>query len=484
MLRYGYKKILRPLVEDLKKLETDDGVKIKLADGTWLTLRAVLCHVLGDTLAMHEIFELMGPGATLFCRACYANRKELRSGKLGDLFPHRTKESVQRDLEAVQQGIMQPRDCGILRECALHELKHFHLAVNNTFDPMHDLLEGVVKLIIKLILNVLVNVQKIITEDELNKIVAEFDYGIVECRDKPSVNFKAAKLKARGSIISQSAAQTWLLLRAFPFMFNQFLQSNPRMIAIISCLLKITYYSFSNKLRNVHIDDLDLQICRFHELFSACFPNTSPINKIHHISHYPEAIRKDGPVALYSCMLFENKFRESKALSKTCGNFNNFTYSLTKRLNLRQVRSILNYNYSLDKLDIISSQVVRKEFLEFSTTSTLFDDLPESVAHISHCKINSTSFRPGVVCRYILDDAFVYGIIRIIIALDHGVIFIIESLECEEFAVDFNALKVKKTGIISRIEPARLLTRKTYSLWTILGDPTEELYFSLKYNDW
>lgn len=357
--------------------------------------------MLGDTLAMHEVFELTGPGSTLFCRACYANRHELRAGKFGDHYPHRTIASVQQDLDAVKQRSKAPKDCGIVKECALHELKYFHIAINNTFDPMHDLLEGVVKVILKLILNAMVNTKKVLTVDNLNRIISEFDYGITESRDKPSPSFNAAKLKNRTSVINQSAAQIWLLLRAFPFMFSQFLEFNPRLLTIISCLLKITYYAFSNKLDNEQIDDLEIQIGRLYGLYLTCFPEKPPINKLHHLCHYPELIRKDGPTVMYSCMLFENKFRESKALAKTCSNFNNFTYSVTKRLNLRQVRCILNHKYSLGEVEIIASKCVRKELVDLAT---LFDDLPDSVEHISHCKIENTSFRPGVVCRLVVQD--------------------------------------------------------------------------------
>lgn len=481
--RYGFKKILRPLIDDLKRLERDDGVQMMLNDGSCFTLRAVLCHVLGDSLAMHDIFELTGTGSTLFCRACYANRNMMKTGMIGDHFRHRSRESSQQDLDAMKQGIKLPKDCGIIRECSLHELKYFHLAVNNTFDPMHDLLEGIVKLVIQLILNVLVNDRNVLTEDNLNQIITDFKYGITESRDKPSANFKAAKLKQANSI-NQSAAQTWLLLRAFPFMFNQFLQFNPLLIDIVSCVLKITYYTFSNKLTNDHVDDLDSQITRFYDLFLTCFPEKSPTNKLHHISHYPETIHTEGPVALFSCMLFENKFRESKQISKTCGNFNNFTYSLTKRLNLRQIRSILNYDYSLGRLEIISSKVVRKELLKVEAPTALLDGLPESIENVNHCKIDNTSFRPGVICRYVLNEALVYGTVKFIVAVGHDVFFFIQSVECVEFSETLNAYKIKDTGIMERIVHTRLLTRKTYSVWTNSGDPSEGLYISLKYNDW
>lgn len=55
-----------------------------------------------------------------------------------------------------------------------------------------------------------VNAAKTLTETMLNKIVADFDYGVAERNEKPSSNFKALKLRQNSTVISQSAAQTWL----------------------------------------------------------------------------------------------------------------------------------------------------------------------------------------------------------------------------------------------------------------------------------
>lgn len=472
---------MRPLIDDLQKLESDEGVPLKLEDGRCIVLRAVLCHVLGDTLAMHDMFELMSPAAKLFCRACYANRDELRAGTLGDRFPHRDRNSIQQDLDAVKQGTKLPKDCGIKKESALAALKYFHITDNNTFDAMHDLLEGVVKMIIKAILNELVNERKSLTDDELNEIITEFEYGIAESRDKPSANFNAKILRSRGNSINQSAAQTWLLLRAFPFMFNQYLTYNTNFSALISCLLKVTYYALSTKLDYGQIADLDAQIGRFYDLYLTCFPNNSRMNKLHHLSHYAESIRKNGPIVLHSCMLFENKFRESKALTKTCGNFNNLSYSMTKRLNLRQVRTILHHNYTIGNVSIISSKVVRKEELDFSTT--LLRDFPESMNCIIHCKINNTSFRPELVCRFIVQECQMYGKIKIIVADGQDVRFVMQGIALQ-YSDTLNSHKVIEKGNIFLVKADQLFTKKTYSLWKQLGDPSEDSYFSLKYNDW
>ncbi|XP_058448992.1 uncharacterized protein LOC131428951 [Malaya genurostris] len=68
-----------------------------------------------------------------------------------------------------------------------------------TFDPMHDLLEGVVSMCLKRILNDMVNGIKIITDVEVNERILRFDYGTAEKKDKPCGNFKSQTLKTKNN---------------------------------------------------------------------------------------------------------------------------------------------------------------------------------------------------------------------------------------------------------------------------------------------
>nr|XP_029711652.1 uncharacterized protein LOC115256818 [Aedes albopictus] len=146
--KYGYRKVFQPLIEDLLKLESKEGVKLKTAAGIY-TLRATLVNALGDTLAVHELYGLLGPSANYFCRSCMITRRDLHNGNFGDNFPHRTVQSVQIDLETIQQNEKLISQCGIKEECVLHELGYFRWPNNHVFDPMHDLFEGILPMIIK-----------------------------------------------------------------------------------------------------------------------------------------------------------------------------------------------------------------------------------------------------------------------------------------------------------------------------------------------
>lgn len=105
--KYGYKKVLQPLIEELKVLESDDGYSVKM-DPTQI-LRAVLVNVVGDTAALHEVFEIMGPQSTLFCRICYIARSDLHAGQFGNMYHHRSSGTIAADLQAVRSKKKQHR---------------------------------------------------------------------------------------------------------------------------------------------------------------------------------------------------------------------------------------------------------------------------------------------------------------------------------------------------------------------------------------
>lgn len=74
--KYGFSAILKPFMDDLKKLESDEGLLINI-NGTNFLLRASIAMVCADGLAAHALFGLLSPSAKHFCRLCLISREEL-----------------------------------------------------------------------------------------------------------------------------------------------------------------------------------------------------------------------------------------------------------------------------------------------------------------------------------------------------------------------------------------------------------------------
>lgn len=459
-------------------LESESGVVVKINENESYTLRATVVHVLGDTAAFHELFELMPAQSNIFCRACYISRSIMHSGNFGVYYPMRTHESVNNDLMELRNGQTTPAKCGIIRAPVLHCLRQFHFADNLSFDPMHDVLEGVVSMVLKKLLHNFVNVKKLISDNKLNDRIECFDYGSAESRDKPCGNFTCKALKSKGNSLSQSASQIWLLLRAFNFIFADILDRDS--IEIVSCLLKITFYVFSNILTNDMINDLQLTIEHFYQFFKKCFPFDKPINKVHHLSHYPMVIRQSGPIANMACLQFEGKYKELKSLTKTCGNFKNLTHSLAKRINLKQTASIIEHNYEINRITVKSSTITQKQFLE---CPLLLFDLPNEMENVNCMIIDGVTFRSGLVVKYETYNGQNYGILNNILKIQKEFICIIQVLNVIELCDSIFSYKTEITNKVIRTSMDKISSKKCYSLWRFHNANDDYYYISLKYND-
>lgn len=161
---------------------------------------------------------------------------------------------------------------------------------------------------------------------------------------------------------------------------------------------------------------------------------------MHHLVHNAAIIQKEGPVVNFSCMLFEGKFKETKRQSKTCNNLINLSLSL---FNLRQVHAILNHNYEIDTVTMISSVSIPKVSSDYALV--LFD-FPDSVTLVRHMKINGTSFRQDSILRYKMCDSMFYGQTKQIICSNDKFAYLIEELNCEAFYEDYNSFANRQNG--------------------------------------
>lgn len=67
-----------------------------------INLHATITAFCGDTLAVHEVFNMLGPKANKFCRMCLYSREDLLAGRtrLGN---ERTEEVFNEHLEYLRR---------------------------------------------------------------------------------------------------------------------------------------------------------------------------------------------------------------------------------------------------------------------------------------------------------------------------------------------------------------------------------------------
>lgn len=342
---------------------------------------------------------------------------------------------------------------------------------------MHDILEGVAHQIVKMILNVYIRDKKYFDCATWNSRIKDFDYGSTEVRDKPSANLTVQKLSEKGNRIKQTAAQTWLLIRVFPFIVNKLIPDNEIHFKMIAMLQAITYVAFSTIITHEMIDRMDQNIQALQQTFKQLFPHKVPINKFHHLSHYAYNARASSVPNDFSCMRFEALNKLPKSQMRNAQNFRNVSKSLAKRLNLKQVAAIVNRTFC-QRVDVLSESIMPKDEI---ADKDLLQHFPCNISNIKHVVIDGIHFQPGVIVKYDdEEDKQQYAMILMIIQSD-TFYFIVEQMTTICFEEKFNSYKLQNSSTHVLLPEDRVYKRKTYSLWSPYSSNSN--YISQQYYD-
>ena len=184
---------------------------------------------------------------------------------------------------------------------------------------MHDLLEGIVPLVVIATIKSLLKIrQHGFKLAELNKMIANFKYGLNEIRDRPS-EITVSQLK-NGSF-RQTSSQTWLLLILLPLMLAKRIRDFQfsKLWLTFKKLLLISQLVFSDSMTDYELLKLRTTIHEFLESIKNLRLSITP--KMHNLIHYLHYVTLLGPLKQYWCMRFEGKHSYFKTLVRTSGNF-------------------------------------------------------------------------------------------------------------------------------------------------------------------
>ncbi|KAK3913146.1 INO80 complex subunit 1 [Frankliniella fusca] len=380
----GIDVLLDSLFQELEQLQSEEGVPI-MKCGEPFTLRAILVNCMGDAAAAHEMLGLLPPAANCFCWLCTVNRQDLHS----NIFARgekRTSELHNSHLQAIERlGPPAQKYYGIERQSTLiTSSKHAEFPQAFIRDCMHDILKGIGPMELKLSLHEYVAKKKYFDSDFVNARLGSFIYGPADSKNKPSANFSDKSLSVITSYgLRQSAAQTWLLIQVFPFLFGSKVPDGDPHMRLIVLLKRMCEIIFSPVFSPHDIETLENLIFQHHSLFSLLYPPTQgnveegagssennaeyvedggseeeddsevddpgiertqpvkqnvaiqkkkkvvrPINKHHHILEYPDIMREFGPIVHYWCMRMEGKFALPERYASICGNFKDLPSTL------------------------------------------------------------------------------------------------------------------------------------------------------------
>ncbi|XP_067676249.1 uncharacterized protein [Haliotis asinina] len=186
--KFGFEPLLKDFVSSMKKLH--GGYELMIDGKSELFYGTLLC-VVGDTPAAQMLGGFKeGVGfAEKPCRTCEISRDDLsRSEAL--TFPLRS-ELEHRDrcenLSSLSRASQQywSKKYGVVSASFLLDIPDFTVTKCILHDPMHVLLEGIVKMELQLLLEHFIDKQKYFTLKDMNRVILNFDYGPDRMQDKP-----------------------------------------------------------------------------------------------------------------------------------------------------------------------------------------------------------------------------------------------------------------------------------------------------------
>lgn len=381
----GYNYVAELIVKEIAEIEKNG---IKIGDRF---VRGSLINVAGDNLGINSVFGFTECFvANYYCRMCECHKTECQSMTKANKKMYRTVASYQKYLK-IAENPKKKLDLtvtkGIRRKCKFNDLKFFHTAKNWYVDCMHDCLEGTIIYNLHDFFKILIE-KKILTADEIQRRVRDFNYSPSFRKDKPSlINLDKHNL-------NQNASQLYCLFMNLPFIFSDVKESFGKYYEPVMYLQKCLRIIFSKEITENDLKDLEnfihLHLSSVIEVYGRTLTA-----KHHFLLHYPDVIRKMGPVIHFWSMRIEAKHKFFTDTMRKKKNFKNPTKTMAS-----------HHQYSMCKAPHIVNEIkVSNKSSQFSNTmqfekyeglikSSLGEDVSSIRVH-KFAKYNSIEYREG-----------------------------------------------------------------------------------------
>ena len=482
--KYGYDKILRPVVIALQELESDEGVMVNNG-GSDVTVRAALVLVSADNLGFNSLFGFCESfTATRFCRFCESTRDEADVTYDDVNMALRSKTTYDMAVAAASSSVYDARQTGIKRGCLLNDLKYFHVTANFVVDGMHDVLEGIAPFQIGLIL-VELSSRGYLTVEDLNRSITFFNYSLADKNSRPPTLTALHCLK-------MSASEMWCFMRNLPLMIGVCVPRGDKYWKLLLMLLDIVDITFAPRITIPLSSYLRRLIDDHHSYFKELFPDKRLLPKHHFLVHYPRCLVASGPPVRYWCMRFEARHKFFKDVASQSHCYVNISKTLAKRFQL----SVAN-NFMMHAQEVVHNHYDQIGPSQDVLLCSLDDDSAAVISHALHiCKqdnvflirwisIGHYTFKPHCVALCaVLDGQPQFGIVTKIVGLQSSIFFVLEMLQTLHFDQHFHAYAVKHYDC-PKLECRALKSLKDHiplQYYHVKYESEEHLFVALRYS--
>ncbi len=175
---------------------------------------------------------------------------------------------------------------------------------------------------------------KVITLDEINERIVNFEYSHHDARNKPKKVGPGFSKKHPPSI-SGNAHENWTLLRLLPLILGDIVPENDpfwAMLMLVKDMLEICMAPCVNEGLLIYLDE----IIQEHKRLYVEVAKESLKPKHHFIEHYSELFRCFGPLVHVYTLRYEAKHKFFKRIAKMCMNWINILKTLAVRHQLHE----------------------------------------------------------------------------------------------------------------------------------------------------
>ena len=497
--KYGHNAILRPMIEDIKKLENGCNFVI---DGEEKLIFGKVISCAGDTEGQHEWGGYkVGVGFAFHkCRHCQCHYDAMQQSFYDYDFHARSKETHERQCKEIDEAPTEQTRTdlkityGINHRSLLCDLDNFDITTQLPQDIMHTLLEGVVQYELRHILSHYIGSGEF-SLAQLNAAICNQCYGYSEVADKPDLLRETVFQGDERYKLKYNAAQARLFLRLIPFILCSLVSEDDPIYPLITELIAICQIVFSPVISLETINLLKLLINEHLINFKERFPDVSTIPKQHYMIHLPQMIKQLGPLVRHSCFSFESAHNYFKELARK-QNFKNLAKSLAERCQLKECSNFGDSTEDPKSHPLFSSErkygsvslaeeCTRKRLREKMDAFGLLPGIQlKNVYKASWVVCHGTDFRKsGVIVHSVDEDSLLpmFGIIKQIWNVSEFIYFEYTPLETTCFSEHFQAYHVKETETIeSGIASYEGLV--DFNVFHTHEDSVGELYVPVKYD--
>ena len=300
VVKYGFGKILTPIVNDLDKLAA--GHKFHIGEEE-VILHGAVISCLGDTEGQHQWGGFKGSvgWAHQKCRNCLCQFEDMQVKFRDTQFTFRNLDQYRqqcRDIETAPTEATK-RDFqttyGVVERSYLSELRHFDITKQLPQDIMHVLLEGSVQYEVRFILQHFFD-SGVITLKQLNNAFCQLSLGYHDEKNRPPPLRETVFNGQESYKMKQTAEQATIFLKNLPFVLMRYVPLEDLYYQLLLQIILIVQICFSPVTSVTRIQELkdaiEVHLTNFKELF----PTINITPKMHYMIHIPEQILHLGPL--------------------------------------------------------------------------------------------------------------------------------------------------------------------------------------------